>query len=147
VSKLTLGQACDIVDAALAMGRELQLKPLTVAVLDVGGHLLAFKREDGAAILRPQIAIGKAWGALALGVSTRTLAEANSQRPVFLTALCATSGGQVVPVPGGVLVRDADGEIIGAVGISGDLSDRDEGCAIAGVKTAELVPDPAEPMA
>lgn len=146
MTKLTLDRATAIVGAALAAGREHGMMPLTVAVLDAGGHQVALMREDGSSILRPQIAIGKAWGALAMGVPSRTLRDRMAQsRPTFLNALAAASDGRVVPVPGGVLVRGDDGEIIGAVGISGDTSDKDEYCAIAGIRAANLTADPSEP--
>jgi uncharacterized protein GlcG (DUF336 family) len=142
---LTLEQASRIVDTALARGREHTMMPLTVAVLDAGGHLVALKREDRSGILRPQIAIGKAWGALGMGISSRTIRDRLTERPTFLAALAAASDGRVVPVPGGVLIRAAGGDVLGAVGISGDTSERDEYCAIEGVKAAGLTPDPAEP--
>lgn len=134
---LTLQQASKIVDAALARGRELNLAPLCVAVLDAGGHLTALKREDGASILRPQIATGKAWGSLGMGSSSRSLGERLKDRPSFLAALSDMSDGKVVPVAGGVLVLE-NGELIGAVGISGASSDEDEECAVAGIKAAGL---------
>ncbi len=137
---LTLDQASTIVDAALAKGRERGYQPLTVAVLDAGGHLVAFKRADDSGILRPQIAVGKAWGALGMGLSSRVLAERAQAMPAFFTALASASGGRMVPVPGGVLVR-SEGRIVGAVGISGDVSDADEECAVAGVEAAGLTPD------
>lgn len=142
VAPLTLAQATAIVDAALAAGRTADLQPLTVAVLDAGGHLIALKREDGAGILRPQIALGKAWGALGMGVSSRTLGERLSERISFQAALHAASQGRFVATPGGVLVRSASAEIIGAVGVSGDASDKDEYAAITGVRAAGLEPDP-----
>jgi uncharacterized protein GlcG (DUF336 family) len=141
-SLLTLAQATTIVDAALAAARTADLQPLTVAVLDAGGHLIALKREDGAGILRPQIAIGKAWGALGMGVSSRTLGQRLAERISFQAALSAASHGRFVTAPGGVLVRSVTGEIIGAVGISGDASDKDEYAAITGVRAAGLEPDP-----
>ena len=143
---LTLPQATTIVQAALQKGRELGLAPLAVAVLDAGGHLKAFAREDGAGIVRPQIAIGKAWGALGMGLGSRTLAkrvsEQGPQQQAFFAALNAMSEGRVVPAAGGVLVRDAGGTVIGAVGISGDVSDKDEACALAGIAAAKLAADP-----
>jgi uncharacterized protein GlcG (DUF336 family) len=139
---LTLAQATTIVDGALAAGRSADLEPLTVAVLDAGGHLIALKREDGAGILRPQIAIGKAWGALGMGVSSRTLGRRLAERTAFQAALSAASDGRFITAPGGVLVRSASGEIIGAIGISGDASDKDEYAAITGVRAAGLEPDP-----
>ena len=145
MSVVTLAQASTIVDAALKKGRETNCAPLTVAVLDAGGHLVAFKREDRSGIMRPEVAIGKAYGAVGMGQSTRTLRNRLADRPAFQGALAVASQGRFVPVPGGVLVHDAAGEVIGAVGISGDTSDNDEYCAIAGVKAAGLRPDPAEP--
>jgi uncharacterized protein GlcG (DUF336 family) len=138
---LTLDQACTIIDAALRRGRELNLAPLTVVVLDPGGHMVALKREDGSGILRVEIATGKAWGGLGLGVGSRELFERSSKMAGFFGAMGAVSQGRLVPVPGGVLVRDPAGAIIGAVGISGDVSDQDEVCAIAGVEAAGLSPD------
>ena len=140
---LTLAQAATIVDKALEHGRAQKFKPLTVAVLDAGGHMVAFKREDGSSILRPQIAEGKAWGTLGMGFGGREFARrAQGGGALFLTALMAASGGRVVPAPGGVLIRDAAGAVLGAVGISGDVSDKDEACALAGVEAAKLVADP-----
>jgi uncharacterized protein GlcG (DUF336 family) len=138
---LNLLSASTIVDAALSAARSGGLKPLTVAVLDAGGHLVAFKREDDSGILRPQIAIGKAWGALGMGAGTRHLAERAASHPSFLVALTAASDGRVFPVPGGVLVRDGNGRIVGAVGISGDMPDQDERCAVQGIEAAGLRPD------
>jgi uncharacterized protein GlcG (DUF336 family) len=142
---LDLDAAASIVDSALARARALDFMPLTVAVLDAGGHLVAFKRETGSGIVRPEIAIGKAWGSLGMGISSRQLRDRLADRPTFVNALAVASGGRLVPVPGGVLIRDAAGAIIGAVGISGDTSDRDEYCAIFAVEAAGLSPDPAEP--
>lgn len=139
---LSLAQASIIVDAALKKGRETNCAPLTVSVLDAGGHLVAFKREDRSGILRFDIAYGKAWGALGMGFGSRTLFERSANTPMFFTALAAASGGRLVPNPGGVLIKDASGEILGAVGISGDTSDKDEVCAIAGVEAANLKADP-----
>ena len=135
--KLTLEKASIIVDGTLAKARELKFRLMCVAVLDDGGHLKALKREDGASILRPQIAIGKAWGAVGMGESSRQLSERLKDRPAFLGALSDMSGGKVVPVAGGVLVLQ-DGAIIGAVGVSGGTADEDETCAIEGIKAAGL---------
>lgn len=120
---LPLDAAGRIVDAVLAAGRAAGMLPLTVAVLDAGGHLVAFKREDGSGILRPDIAIGKAWGALGMGMSSRTIRDRLQERTAFQNALAAASGGRFVPVPGGVLILDASNDVVGAVGISGDSSD------------------------
>jgi uncharacterized protein GlcG (DUF336 family) len=135
--KLSLEKASLIVDQALAKARELKIRPLCVAVLDDGGNLKALKRDDGASILRPQVAIGKAWGAIGMGESTRSLADRLKDRPAFLGALSDMSGGKVVPVPGGVLIMDGDA-IMGAVGASGGTSDEDEACAVAGIQAAGL---------
>ena len=134
---LTLEKASVIVDKTLAEGRKLKIKPLCVAVLDDGGHLKALKREDGASILRPQIAIGKAWGAIGMGESSREIGKRLKERPAFLGALSALSDGKVVPVPGGVL-NLGDNTIIGAVGVSGGTSDEDEACAIEGIRATGL---------
>src|SRR5882757_3050890 len=144
MASLTLEQSACIVDAALSHARGLGLNPLTVAVLDSGGHLVAFKREDGSGILRPEISHGKAWGALGMGVGSRALAARAVAAPGFFEAIASTSGGRLIPVPGGVLIRDASGCLVGAVGISGDLPDKDEACAIAGIERAGLVPDPGQ---
>ena len=135
--KLTLEQASVIVDRAIAKARELKIRPLCVAVLDDGGHVKALKREDGASILRPQIAIGKAWGAIGMGESSREIGQRLKERPAFLGALSDMSGGKVVPVAGGVLIMDG-ATIIGAVGASGATSEEDEACAIEGIRAAGL---------
>ncbi len=145
MTELTLDAANRIVDAALRLGRETGCAPLTVAVLDPGGHLVAFQREDRSGILRPDIAIGKAWGALGMGTSSGALAERLAGNAPFLNALAAMSQGRVVPAAGGVLIRRDDGGVIGAVGISGDRSDKDEACAIAGIRAAGLDCDAAQP--
>lgn len=145
MAELTLKQSKLIVREALAAGRRGDLAPLTVAVLDAGGHLKCFAREDGSGILRGDIATAKAWGALGMGFGSRTLhqrAMASEKSRMFFTALSGVSDGRVVPVPGGVLIRDAAGEISGAVGISGDTSEEDEACAIAGIEAAGLKADP-----
>jgi uncharacterized protein GlcG (DUF336 family) len=141
VNALTLDLASRIVEAALAAARNQTLKPLAVVVLDGGGHDIVLKREDGCGILRVDIARGKAWGALGMGLGSRDLARKAEQNPRFFAALAAASGGRVIPNPGGVLIRDEAGDVIGAVGISGDQSDRDEACAIAGIEVAGLHAD------
>jgi len=139
--KLTLDKANVIADQTLAKARDAKYRPMCVAVLDEGGCLKVLKREDAASILRPDIAIGKAWGAVGMGESSRSLSERLKERPAFLGALSVMSQGKVVPVAGGVLIMDgADGnEIIGAVGVSGGTADEDEACAIAGIKAAGFV--------
>ncbi len=141
MSNVTLEQASVIVDTALTKGREVGLKPLTVAVLDSGGHLVAFKRENDSGILRPEIAIGKAWAALGMGVSSRTIRDNLADRPTFINSLSMASGGRFIPVPGGVLIKAVDHKVIGAVGISGDTSEKDEFCAIEGIKAVGLIPE------
>jgi uncharacterized protein GlcG (DUF336 family) len=140
---VTLAQASIIVDAVLAAGEAHGYDPLTCAVLDSGGHLVALKRADGSGILRAEIAIGKAWGALGMGIPTRMLAKRAESMPQFFAALGAVSGGRMVPVPGGVLIRDG-GRIIGAVGVSGDVSEPDEQCAVEGIVAAGLTADIGE---
>lgn len=136
--KLSLDKANVIADRTLAKAREAKYRPMCVAVLDDGGHLKVLKREDNASILRPQIAVGKAWGAVGMGESSRALSERLKERPAFLGALSTMSQGKVVPVPGGVLILD-DGNIVGAVGVSGGTAEEDEACAIEGIKAAGFV--------
>ncbi|CAN7652994.1 heme-binding protein [Phenylobacterium sp. LjRoot219] len=139
--QLTLSQANAVIEGALAEAARLELKPLTVAVLDAGGHLVALQRQDGASNLRPQIATAKAAGALALGVSSRQIAAMAQERPQFVAALAslgAAAATGVVPAAGGVLIRGEGGRIVGAVGITGDTSDNDEACALAGASAAGL---------
>ncbi len=142
MSTVNLAQAESIIVAALQHGRAASFKPLTVAVLDAGGHLVALQREDNSSLLRPQIAIGKAWGALGLGMGGRDLAKRAAAAPSFMGAMSDLSGGNMVPVPGGVLIRDANAKVIGAVGVTGDVSENDEACALAGIKKAGLIADP-----
>lgn len=142
MTRLTLDQASAIIDGALARRKEQGLRPLTIAVLDDGGNLKAFKREDGpGAALRPQIAFGKAFGAVGMGIPSRQIEQRALDRPHFATALVGASGGRLVPVAGGVLIKDGDGEVIGAVGVSGDTSDNDAACGVAGIEAAGLVAD------
>ncbi len=131
---LTLEKANEIINTAINKARELNLSPLTVVVLDESGHLKALQREDGASMIRQQIATAKAWGAVNMGVSSRSLAGVAVQRPDFMNALINIADGRIMPAPGGVLIRDEDNHLIGAVGISGDSSDQDERCAIAGIE-------------
>lgn len=138
MAKLTLEQAQTIVAKALEKGKEMKLNPLTVSVVDDGGHLKAFARSDGpGAALRPQIATGKAFGAVGMGRSSRQLGGMFQERPQFGAALVAASEGRMIPVPGGVLIKAGD-EIVGAVGVSGDTSDNDEIAAVAGIEAAGL---------
>ena len=142
---MRLAQATSLVEAALAEARRRNLAPLAVAVLDAGGHLVAFQREDGAGFLREDIAYGKAWGALGMGFGTRELAERAARVPTFVAALAATSRGRAIPSPGGVLILGTDGELVGAVGISGDAGDQDEACALAGIAAVGLAARPGAP--
>jgi uncharacterized protein GlcG (DUF336 family) len=138
---LTLEQANRLIEAALARARELSLPPIAVAVLDDGGHLKALQREDGVSFLRVRICQAKAWGALGMAVDSRRIAERYEQggrQQGFIDGLNAMSGGQVVPLPGGVLIHDQAGRILGAVGIAGAASDDDETCARAGIEGAGL---------
>ncbi len=137
MTALTLDQASLIIDTVFEKAREAGCKPLTVAVLDAGGHPVAFMRQDKSGILRPEIAFGKAYGALGFGLGTRELSEKN---PQFLNAVAVASLGKMIPAPGGVLALDPEtADILGAVGISGDTSDRDEAAAIAGIEAVGLV--------
>ncbi len=138
MTRITLDQSNQIIAAAFAEGRKLGLKPLSVAILDAGGHMLAFQRQDGASTLRPQIAVAKAAGALALGISSRKIGDMAAERPTFIASLGPISPHGVVPAAGGVNVVDAAGLAIGAVGITGDTSDNDEACALAGIVAAGL---------
>ncbi len=144
-SSLTLEAANRIIGAALAARRKEGLMPLVVAVLDAGGQLVAYQREDGSGVLRFDIAFGKAWAALGMGMSTRLIRDRLAQRPAFQGALASVSDGRFIPVPGGVLILDAAGTAVGAVGVSGDASDKDEYCAIEGIRAAGFASEPGEP--
>jgi uncharacterized protein GlcG (DUF336 family) len=142
---MPLATAERIVDAAFAAAVEADLSPLTIAVLDAGGNLVLLKRQDGCGNLRADIAIGKAAGALGMGIPSRTIRDRLKDRPAFQGAIAAASQGRFIPVPGGVLALDASGAVVGAVGISGDASDKDEYAAIVGIRAAGLLPDPEHP--
>ena len=131
-----------ITDGVRAAGKEYGLQPLTVVVLDAGGHVITVEREDGSSNNRFEIAYGKAYGALALGVGSRSLMARAEQQPYFINSAAAAIGGKLIPVPGGVLVKDETGTIVGCVGVSGDTSDNDELAAISGIKAASLTPQP-----
>jgi uncharacterized protein GlcG (DUF336 family) len=141
MAEITLAKARTIVRAALKHARAGEMKPLAVVVLDAGGHLKAFEREDGASFYRFRVAHGKAHGAIGMGLGSRALHARAEQQSYFVLAVGALDDTAVVPVPGGVLVRDRRGEIIGAVGISGDNSDNDEAAAAAGIEAAGFAPD------
>ena len=137
-----LETAKTITDGVRAAGKEYGLRPLTVVVLDAGGHVVTAEREDGASNNRFEIAHGKAYGALALGMGSRSLMARAEQQPYFISAAAAAIGGKLIPVPGGVLAKDETGMIVGCVGVSGDTSDNDELAAISGIKAASLTPQP-----
>lgn len=137
-----LETAKTITDGVRAAGKEYGLKPLTVVVLDAGGHVVSVEREDGASNNRFEIAYGKAYGALALGMGSRSLMTRAEQQPYFISSVTAALGGKLIPVPGGVLAKDENGEVVACVGVSGDTSDNDELAAISGIKAASLVPQP-----
>ncbi len=138
MNRISLEQANRIIQSAFAKGAILELKPLSVAVLDPGGHLIAFQRQDGASLLRYGIASGKAAGALAIGVSSRKIGELAAQRPTFVASLGPIANQGLIPAAGGVIVIDSKGDILGAVGVTGDSSDNDEICALAGIEAAGL---------
>lgn len=141
MSSVTLEQALTITRGALQRALEISAEPMAVAVLDSAGYLVSLQRQEGASLLRPDIAKGKAWGAIALGRSSRGLAEVAEARPAFISAVNVMAQGHIIPAAGGVLIRDAQNKIIGAVGISGDTPDVDELCAVAGLELAELIAD------
>lgn len=141
---LSLADAQLIVAGGIAHARENLLPPMTIAVLDAAGNLVAFAREDRSSLLREKIARGKAMGALNMGMGSRSLAGRAASHPHFVNALVALADGNMVPVAGGVLIRDGAGEVIGAVGVTGHLPDADEDVAIAGILAANHMPDPGE---
>jgi uncharacterized protein GlcG (DUF336 family) len=145
-SSIHLSTANQIIDTCLKLRTQNQLLPLAVAVLDSGGNLVAFKREDGCGILRHNIAIAKAWAVLGMGMSTRQIRDRLADRPTFQAALAVASDGKFIPTPGGVLIIDQQGVAIGSVGISGDASDKDEYCAIEAIRMAGLTPEPPSPV-
>ena len=135
---VTLDEASTVVDAAMQRGLELGLAPLTVVVLDPGGHLVVAKRSDGAGIMRADVAFAKAWGVLAMGWPARVLVDRAARMPQFFSALAGVSGGRMVPVAGGVPIHDTSGRLVGSAGVSGDTSENDELCAVAGIEAAGL---------
>lgn len=138
---LTLAQAKTIIEHTLAAQAKHNFKPMAVVVLGIAGTIKASESQDGTSLLRPKIAHGKAFGAISMGVGSRVLFERAKQEPFFVQSVNALCDGALVPVPGGVLVRDKDGNVMGAVGVTGDLSDNDETCAVAGIEAAGLVAD------
>ncbi|WP_228942540.1 GlcG/HbpS family heme-binding protein [Nocardioides sp. Leaf374] len=139
---LDLDTARRIVAGTRAHAAEAGFKPMTVVVLDAGGHVVAVEREDGSSMGRFDIGFGKAHGALALGMGSRSIMARAEQQAYFVAAVTSAVGGALVPVPGGVLVRDADGALLGAVGVTGDTSDNDEAAAVAGIEGAGLTAQP-----
>ncbi|KRA79755.1 GlcG/HbpS family heme-binding protein [Altererythrobacter sp. Root672] len=136
--RLNLAQANALIEAALARGAELGLKPLTVTIHDPGAYLIACQRQDGASNMRVKLAGGKAAGALALGVSSRTIGDMAVDRPHFIAAVDTMSEGGMVPAAGGVIICDAGGTVVGAIGVTGDTSDNDEACALAAIEAVGL---------
>lgn len=141
MTAVTLQQADRIIDAILGRGREFDCRPLSVAVTDAGARLKAFKKEDGSAMMRFEMAMGKAYAALALGRSSSLVHARAEERPLFMNYLIGASGGQLFPEGGGMLIRDAQGEVIGAVGVTGDTEERDEELAAHGIRAAGLRTD------
>jgi uncharacterized protein GlcG (DUF336 family) len=135
---LTLATAQTIIESALAEQARIRAAPLSVAVLDASGHRVAFGRQDGAGIAGFDIAFAKAWGSLGMGLGSRELAERAAKNPTFIATLSVVAGGRIAPSPGGALILDRAGVVIGAVGISGDVGDNDETCAVQGVQAAGL---------
>ena len=142
---LDLRHAMKIVDDALAAARAESMLPMTVVVLDAGGRIIASQSEDGSGLMRFDIARGKAWGALGMGMSSRLIRDRLATRPSFQAALGTAADGKFIPVPGGVLVEDEEGTVIGAVGVSGDTSEKDEYCAIVAIHAAGLASEPQSP--
>ena len=141
MSTVTLKQAETIIDAVLARARELSCRPMAVVVTDIGAHATAFKKEDASAMLRLEMAMGKAYAALALGRSSSLVRARAEERPLFMSYLMSASDGQIFAEGGGMLIRDAAGELIGAVGVTGDTQERDEELAAHGIRAAGLRTD------
>jgi uncharacterized protein GlcG (DUF336 family) len=139
MSKLTLVQANKIVETALAKARELKIKPLAVAVLDEAGHVKSLQREDAASMFRNDVAIGKAWASVGMGAASRVLLQRAKENPQFFGALAATAQGKFLPQTGAVLIKDGEGNVLGAAGASGGTGEEDEAVCIAGVEAAGLV--------
>ena len=134
--RLGLPAAEAIIDGAKSSAREHDLRPLAIVVLDAGGHVIAAQRQDGASIKRYEIAFAKAHGSISLGLDSRDLMARAQQQPYFISSVTSAIGGALIPVPGGVLIHNDDGELVGAVGVSGDTSDNDEEAACAGIRAA-----------
>jgi len=138
MSKLTLEQANKIIEVAFAKAREMKVKPLAVAVLDDGGNVKSLQRQDDASMLRNEVAIGKAWAAVGMGVASRTLLDRAKGNPHFFGALSATAQGKFIPQTGAVVIKDKDGTIIGAAGASGGTGEEDEAVCMAGITATGL---------
>lgn len=143
MTTLTLAQAREIIEHALAEARKMAIPPVTVVVLDASGELVAMQRADGASMFRFAVARGKAWGAVAMGVSSRALANRARENPNFMITLAATAEGKFLPQPGGVVIRSESGTILGAAGASGGTGDEDEAICVHGITCSGLVPDAA----
>jgi len=142
---VSLETASIIIETALQAARRRKLRPMTIAVLDAGGDLVAFKREDGNGIRRFDVVMGKAVGSLVMNRPSRVIGQIGKANPMFIQSIGAALQGRLIPSPGGVLIKNAEGEIIGAVGSSGDEAEQDEACAIEGIRAAGFVSEPAEP--
>ncbi|MBM3532534.1 MAG: heme-binding protein [Alphaproteobacteria bacterium] len=142
---ITLEAALEIARTTLAHGQAQKMKPLAVAVLDPRGALKAYLADDGTSLLRLDIAFGKAWGTLGMGFGGREFARRSAKAPSFMNALMAASDGRIVPAQGGLLIRNAAGQIVGAIGVTGDTSENDEACAVVGIRKVGLVPDTGDP--
>ena len=141
MSEVTLSQSDNIINAILTRARELDCRPISVVVTDPGAHVKAFRKEDGSAMMRFEMALGKAYAALALGRSSSLVRVRTEERPLFMNYLINASGGRIFPEGGGMLIRDARGELIGAVGVTGDTQERDEELAAHGIRAAGLKTD------
>lgn len=141
MQQLDLLTATDLASRAIRLARQAGFKPMAATVLDSAGHPLAVLRDEHASFLRPQIATGKARGCLGMGFGGRELARRAQAMPAFFDAINSLTGGEVIPVAGGVLIRNAQGQLIGAIGISGDTSDNDERCAVQAIDQVGLIAD------
>ena len=141
MAKLTLKQANTIIEQAIAKAHEMKIKPLTVVVLDDSGNIVAVQRDDNASMFRFDVALGKAWGAVAMSCSSRALGKRAKDNPNFFLTLAATAKGKFLPQTGAVVIKNAQGEILGAAGASGGTGDEDEACCAHGVEKAGLTAD------
>ena len=143
MSQLTLKQANTIIEKGFAKAREMKIKPLGIVVLDTGGHIVSAQREDKASMFRLDIARGKAWASVAMGASSKALGKRAKDNPNFFVTLAATANGKFLPQTGAALIKNAQGEIIGAAGASGGTGEEDEACCVAGIEAAGLTADAA----